>query len=190
MWNLTMEQARGILAQHITQEHLLSHSLAVSCAMGEMAGHFSEDEELWRATGYLHDVDFEKFPEEHCHHVAELLKPHGISDEIIHSIETHGWGLCCDKEPVSNLEKSLYTVDELTGIVMAAALMRPNGITDLEVKSAMKKFKDKRFAAKCNREVITKGCGMLGMELKEVMELCIRGMQREAAALGLGPRQA
>lgn len=185
---LTVSRAKEILNKHVGETHLLNHALAVSAAMGKMAQHFGENIEYWKAVGYLHDVDFEKFPEEHCLHVKELLEPEGISPEVIRSIESHGWELCSDVEPLSNLEKSLYTVDELTGIVMAASLMRPNGIADLEVKSAMKKFKDKKFAAKCDREVIKKGCGLLGMELSEVMGLCIEGMREEMEALGLGPK--
>ncbi len=186
---LTLELAKEILEKHVSEPHLLTHALAVSAAMGKMAEHFKENIGLWRAVGFLHDVDFEKYPEEHCHHVRELLEPEGISEEVIRSIESHGWKLCCEVEPLSNMEKSLYTVDELTGIVMAASLMRPNGIADLEVKSAMKKFKDKKFAAKCDREVIRDGCELLDMELPEVMELCIQGMRTEMRALGLGPKE-
>lgn len=185
---LTLDRAKDIIGRHITQPHLLLHSLAVSAAMGAMAGHFRADQEHWRAIGYLHDVDFEKYPETHCQHVRELLEPEGIAEEDIRAILSHGWELCTDVEPISNLEKSLYTVDELTGIVMAASLMRPNGISDLEVSSAVKKFKDKRFAAKCCREVILKGCGLLGMDIKDVMGIVILGMREEMDALGLGPK--
>ena len=153
--------------------------------MGAMAGHFGADREYWEAIGYLHDVDFEKFPEEHCAHVEELLEPEGVSGADIHSIITHGWGLCSDLEPVTDMEKSLFTVDELTGIVMATCLMRPTGISDLEVKSVKKKFKDKGFAAKCDRAVIQKGCDMLGMPIEDVMALVIEGMRAHAAELGL-----
>ncbi len=190
MVSLTLARAGEILGKHCTEEHLLLHALAVSAAMGAMAGHFGEDPAYWQAIGYLHDVDYQPYPEEHCQHVRELLEPEGVEEADIRAILAHGFGLCSDVEPKSNLEKSLYTVDELTGIVMAAALMRPGGITDLEVKSALKKFKDKRFAAKCDREVILKGCGLLGMELPEVMALTIAGMQKETQALGLGPKES
>lgn len=186
---LTLEQAKTILAKHCSEEHLLLHALAVSAAMGAMAGHFGGDVEHWQAIGYLHDVDYQDFPEEHCQHVAELLEPEGLSAEEIRAIVSHGWGLCCDVEPISDLEKSLFTVDELTGIIMANALMRPTGISDLEVKSVMKKFKDKRFAAGCDREVIRKGCDLLGMELAQVMELCIAGMRAVQDDLGIGPKE-
>ncbi len=186
--SLTMEDSRRILAKHCTEPHLLTHALAVSAAMGAMARHFGQDPAHWQAIGYLHDVDYQNFPESHCHHVAELLEPEGVSPEDIRAITSHGWGLCADVEPLSDMEKSLYTVDELTGIISACALMRPTGISDLEVKSAMKKFKDKRFAAKCDREVILKGCDLLGMDLAEVMALVIEGMREEMDGLGLGPK--
>ena len=185
MAQLTLEKAKELLSRHTTEEHLFTHALAVSSAMGAMAGHFGEDPEHWRAIGFLHDVDFEKFPEEHCLHVEELLKGENLDPEDIRAIISHGYGICCDVEPLTNMEKSLFTVDELTGIVMATALMRPTGISDLEVKSVRKKFKDKRFAAKCDRAVIQKGCDMLGMELDDVIDCCIRGMREETEALGL-----
>lgn len=186
---LTLAKAKEILAKHVREEHLLTHALAVSAALGSMAEHFGEDKEYWQAIGYLHDVDYERFPEEHCQHVAELLAPEGVGEADIRAIVSHGYGICADVEPLSNLEKSLFAVDELTGIVQATALMRPMGISDLEVKSVMKKFKDKRFAAKCDRSVIQTGCERLGMELSQLMELCITGMKTEAEALGLGPKQ-
>lgn len=189
MGHLTYDQAKTILEKHVREPHLLLHALAVSSAMRSLAGHFHENADHWRAIGYLHDVDFEKYPEEHCHRVAELLSPEGISETDIRAIESHGWQVCNDVEPHSNLEKSLYAVDELTGIVMATALMRPAGISDLGVKSVLKKFKDKRFAAKCDRDIIQKGCDKLGMELNQVIELTIAGMRTEMDALGLSPKE-
>ena len=183
---LTLNKAAEILQKHVTEEHLFQHALAVSAAMGAMAAHFNADAEHWRAVGYLHDVDYEKFPEEHCLHVEELLEPEGVDGADIRAIQSHGYGLCTDVEPISDMEKSLFTVDELTGIILAASLMRPAGITSLNVKSLMKKFKDKRFAAKCSRTVILQCCEMLNMDIAEVAELCIQGMQTEAEALGLG----
>ena len=109
----------------------------------------------------------------------------GVPEEDVRAILSHGWGICSDVEPKSNLEKSLFTVDELTGIIQACARMRPNGISDLEIKSFMKKYKDKKFAAKCDRELIEKGCAMLGMEVREVAEICINGMKPHAAEIGL-----
>lgn len=186
--SLTLARAEAILHQHIKEPHMRLHSLAVSAAMAAMADHFEEDREHWRAVGYLHDVDFEKYPETHCSHVRELLEPEGVTEAEIRAIISHGWEICADVEPVTDLEKSLFTVDELTGIVMAAALMRPNGIADLEVKSAMKKFKDKKFAAKCSRDVILKGCGLLAMDINEVAAIVLAGMREEMDALGLNPQ--
>ena len=182
---LTIVQARRLNATMVTEEHLLLHELNVCYAMGAMARHFGEDEEHWQAIGLLHDYDYERYPDEHLQHTAEPLREAGVSEEDIRAILSHGYGICSDVEPVSNLEKSLYTVDELTGIIQACARMRPNGIQDLEVKSFLKKFKDKRFAAKCDRELILKGCAMLNMELREVAEICIEGMKEHAAELQL-----
>ena len=182
---LTLEKARELNASMVTEEHLLLHELNVCYAMGAMARHFGENEEHWQAIGMLHDYDYEKYPEEHLQHTAEPLRAAGVEEADIRAILSHGYGICSDVEPVSNLEKSLYTVDELTGIIQACARMRPNGIQDLEVKSFMKKFKDKRFAAKCNRELIQQGCAMLGMELRDVAEICIEGMKAHAEELQL-----
>lgn len=187
---LTLEKAKEILKKHTTEEHLFTHAIAVSSAMGAMAEHFGEDPEYWRAIGYLHDVDYEKFPEEHCKHVRELLAPEGVDEEDIRTIISHGYGICTDEvRPETDIQKSLFAVDELTGIVMACALMRPAGITDLEVSSLKKKFKDKKFAAKCSREIIKQGAEMLDMPLETLMELTIKGMKTEADALGLGAKE-
>ena len=186
---LTLEKAEKILKKHTTEEHLFTHALAVSAAMGAMAEHFGEDPEYWRAIGYLHDVDYEEFPGEHCRHVRELLAPEGVDEEDIRAIISHGYGICTEEaQPETDLEKSLFAVDELTGIVTACALMRPTGITDLEVGSLKKKFKDKKFAAKCNREIIKQGAEALDMPLEELMELTVKGMRTEAEALGLGAK--
>ncbi len=166
----------------------LPHALAVSAAMGGMAEHFGEDKAHWEAVGYVHDVDYEEYPSEHCAHVKEFLEPEGVDETDIRAILSHGYGMCTDVEPVTNMEKSLFTVDELTGIIHAAALMRPTGITDMEVKSLMKKFKDKKFAAGCDRKVIEKGCAMLGMEVRDVGGICIEGMRAHSEALGLAPK--
>ena len=164
--SLTLERAKEINKEHITEESLVIHSLNVSYAMGAMAKHFGEDPEYWEAIGYLHDYDYQEFPEEHLQHTKDPLLAAGVSEEDVRAILSHGYTIINDVEPVTNMEKSLFAVDELTGIIQACARMRPNGITDLEVKSFMKKYKDKKFAAKCNRELIAKGCEMLGMEVK------------------------
>ncbi len=187
---LTLQRARELNDTMVTQEHLLLHALNVSYAMGAMAEHFGQEAEHWQAIGLLHDYDYEKYPEEHLQHTAEPLLAAGVEPEEVRAILSHGYGICTDVEPLTELEKSLFTVDELTGIIQAAARMRPHGITDLEVKSFMKKFKDRKFAAKCDRELIQKGCQMLGMEVRDVAEICIRGMKEHAAELGLAGTEA
>ena len=182
---LTLERARELNATMVTEEHLIIHALNVCYAMGAMAAHFGEDVEHWQAIGMLHDYDFEQYPEEHLQHTAEPLLAAGVDPDEVRAILAHGYGICTDVKPETNLEKSLFTVDELTGIIQAAARMRPNGITDLEVKSFMKKFKDKKFAAKCNRDLILQGCEMLGMEVRDVADLCIAGMKEHAEEIGL-----
>ncbi len=182
---LTLERAKELNATMVTEPHLIVHSTNVMAAMGAMARHFGENEEHWKAIGYLHDFDYEKYPEEHLQHTAEPLREAGVDEADIRAILSHGWGICSDVKPETNLEKSLYTVDELTGIIEACARMRPKGITDLEVKSFMKKFKDKAFARKCNRDLIKQGCEMLGMDVKDVAAIVIEGMKPYAAEIGL-----
>ena len=182
---LTLEKAKELNKDAVTQENLVIHSLNVCYAMGAMAKHFGEDEEHWQAVGYLHDFDYEKYPDEHLQHTEKELLEAGVDAEDVRAIMSHGWEICTDVKPETNMEKSLFTVDELTGIIQACARMRPNGISDLEVKSVMKKFKDKKFAAKCNREVIKKGCELLGMEVSEVVGICIEGMKPHAEEIGL-----
>lgn len=191
MAKLTLEKAKEVLSKHVTQDHLLKHSEAVSAAMGAMAEYFNEDKEYWEAIGYLHDVDFEKYPEEHCMHVRELLEGEDIDEADICAIISHGYGICTEEyEPKTNMEKSLFTVDELTGIVMANAMMRPSGMEGMDLKSLKKKFKDKKFAAKCNRDIIKHGMEMLGVEQDIVMQRCIDAMTEHMESLGIGPREA
>ncbi|MBQ8604445.1 MAG: hypothetical protein IJ410_06355 [Oscillospiraceae bacterium] len=185
---LTLERAKELLATTTTEPHLILHAKNVMVAMGGLAKHFGEDAAHWQAVGYLHDYDYQQHPEEHLQHTEQPLKEAGLTDEEIRAILAHGYSLVNDVEPVTNMEKSLFTVDELTGIIQAAARMRPAGITDMEVSSFMKKFKDKKFAAKCNREVIKKGCEMLGMEVKEVASICIEAMKEYADELQIGAK--
>lgn len=186
MSTLTLAKAKDILQKHTTEDHLFTHAAAVSAAMGAMANIFDADKDHWEAIGYLHDVDYEAFPHEHCHHVREFLEPERVDEEDIKTIISHGWGLCSNEvEPTTDIEKSLFTVDELTGVVMAYALMRPEGISGMELKGLKKKFKDKKFAAGCNRDVIKQGFAMLGMEAGEVMQACIDGMTAHKDELGL-----
>ena len=182
---LTLERARELNDTTVTEEHLRIHALNVSYAMGAMARHFGEDVEHWEAVGLLHDYDYQQYPEEHLRHTEAPLLAAGVDPADVRAILSHGYGICSDIEPVTNMEKSLYTVDELTGIIQACARMRPKGITDLEVKSFMKKFKDKKFAAKCDRGLVLNGCGMLGMDVKDVAAICIEGMKAHAAEIGL-----
>ena len=186
---LTLARAKELLAATTTEGHLFEHALAVSACMGAMARHFGADEAYWQAVGYLHDYDFEQFPDEHLRHTEQPLRDAGVDEESIRAILSHGWEYCNDVKPETDMEKSLFTVDELTGLVGATARMRPGGISDLEVSSVKKKFKDKRFAAKIDRAVIQQGCDMLGMDLSEVIGLCIEGMRGEMDALGLGPKE-
>ena len=183
--NLTMERARELNRDMVTEDHLIIHSLNVCYAMGAMAEHFNADREHWMAVGYLHDFDYEKYPEEHLQHTKKPLLEAGVSEEDVRAILSHGYSIVNEVEPLTDMEKSLFTVDELTGIIQACARMRPRGITDLEVKSFMKKFKDKKFAAKCNRDTIRKGCEMLGMEVRDVAAICIEGMRPHAEEIGL-----
>lgn len=185
---LTMEWAKELLNTTTTEEHLFLHAKNVSVAMGGLAEHFGEDAAHWRAIGYLHDYDYEQHPEEHLQHTEQPLLNAGLTEQEVRAILAHGYGHCNDVQPVTVLEKSLFTVDELTGIIQAAARMRPMGITDMEVSSFIKKFKDKKFAAKCDREVIRKGCDMLGMEVRDVAAICIEAMKAEAEALQLAPK--
>ena len=185
---LTLDRAKELLSTTTTEEHLFLHAKNVMAAMGGLARHFGEDEQHWMAIGYLHDYDYEQHPDEHLRHTEKPLKAAGLTDEEIRAILAHGYGVVNDVEPQNNLEKSLYTVDELTGIIQAAARMRPAGITDMEISSFMKKFKDKKFAAKCNRELIRGGCERLGMEVKDVASICIEAMKEYAEELQLGPK--
>lgn len=189
MSGLTLERARELLKKHTTQEHLFVHAAAVSACMGGMAGLYGGDREHWEALGYLHDVDYEQYPDvsEHCHHVRELLEPEGVEEADIRAIISHGYGLTQQEvKPETDEEKCLFTVDELSGIILAYAKMRPDGMDGMEVKSFKKKFKDKRFAAGCSREVIEEGIAMLGLDASAVMQSCIDGMTAHKDELGLG----
>ena len=145
-----------------------------------------EDPEYWGCVGLLHDVDYERYPEEHCKRAVEILKENGYDEAFIHAVVSHGFGLVTDVEPQLYMEKVLYTIDELSGLINAAAIMRPSrSVMDLEVKSVKKKFKDKKFAAGVDRQVILDGCQRLGAELDQVMEQCILGMRENHEEIGL-----
>ncbi len=182
---ITFDKAKEILSETTTEEHLIIHSLNVCYAMEAMAVHFGENSEHWKVVGYLHDYDYEKHPDEHLQHTEQPLLAAGLDPIDVRAILTHGYGIVNDIKPETDMEKCLFTVDELTGIIQACARMRPNGISDLEVKSFMKKFKDLKFAAKCSRDTIKQGCEMLGMEVADVASICIEGMKRHAEEIGL-----
>ena len=182
---LTLERAKELNDAAVTEEHLRIHALNVMAAMGAMAEHFGEDKEHWMAVGYLHDYDYQQYPEEHLQHTEQPLLDAGVDPEDVRAIMAHGYGICTDVEPLTNMEKSLFAVDELTGIIQAYGRLRAEGIRGMQAKGFMKRFKDKRFAAKCDRELIKDGCARLGMELRDVAEICIRGMEEHAEELGL-----
>lgn len=176
--NVTREEALTLLKKYNQEAFHIQHALTVEGVMRWYAKENGEDEEFWGLAGLLHDVDFEKWPEEHCKKAPELLAEINASEELVHAVVSHGYGICVDVEPVHFMEKVLFAADELTGLIGAAALMRPSkSVMDMEVKSLKKKFKDKRFAAGCSRDVIEKGAGMLGWELNELFEKTILAMR-------------
>ena len=185
MEKMTLAMAKALNDTMVTEEHLKLHAANVSACMGAMAEHFGADKEHWEAVGYLHDYDYEKYPDEHLAHTEEPLRAAGVPEEDIRAILSHGYSIVNDVKPETDMEKSLFTVDELSGIIQAAARMRPAGITGMDVRSFMKKWKNKKFAAKCNRPLILRGCEMLGMDIQEVSEICIRGMKEHAEELEL-----
>ena len=185
---LTLPEAERLLATTTDDPHLIVHALNVRGCLEAFARHFGqppEEVERWGAVGYLHDYDYERVPEEHLAHTEAELRAEGVDEADIRAILSHGWGIVNDVRPETDLEKSLYTADELSGIVWAAALMRPTGISDLEPKSVLKKFKDKKFAAKCDRDVIRRGVELLGMDLAAVVAVCIDGMKPYADRTGI-----
>ena len=183
----TREEALVLFQEYNQSESLLHHGLAVEGVMRHFARLKGEDEEMWGVIGLLHDLDYERYPQEHCKKTREIMAAKGIDEYYIHAIECHGFGLCTDVEPLETMEIVLYTIDELTGLINAAAIMRPSkSVLDLEVKSVKKKFKDKKFAAGVNRDVIKDGCERLGMPLDEVIAETIMGMREVADAIGLG----
>lgn len=183
---LSREEAWELLKEYTKTPALRVHALAVEAVMRHFAKLNGEDEEVWGVAGLLHDLDYEKFPEEHCQKSEEIMREHGIDDFYIHAVNSHAYGICTDVKPESSLEKVLYTIDELTGLIYAACLMRPSkSVLDLEVKSIKKKFKDKSFAAGVNRDTIRNGCDMLGMELTDVIQETIEGMKEVASEIGL-----
>lgn len=182
----TREQAFSLLREYNSNESLIKHALAVEAVMRYCARKRGEDEEKWGVIGLVHDLDYEQFPDQHCHKTEEILRAHDWPDDYIRAVMSHGWGLCTDVEPQSELEKTLYAVDELVGLIVATALVRPSkSVMDMKPKSVKKKWKDKSFAAGVNRDVIEKGAEMLGVDLDELINDVIMGMRQVADDIGL-----
>jgi len=182
----TREEAYQLLTEYNKSDSLIKHALAVEGVMRYFARKRGEDEEKWGIIGLVHDLDYEQFPEEHCHKSEEILKEKGWPEEYIRAVVSHGWGLCSDVEPQTELEKVLYAIDELTGLVVTTALVRPSkSVMDVKVKSVKKKWKDKRFAAGVDRSIIEKGAQMLGMEVSDLIADTLAGMQEVAEEIGL-----
>jgi len=182
----TRADALELLKQYNQNESLIKHDLAVEGVMRYMARKYGEDEEKWGVIGLIHDLDYEKYPDQHCAKTKEILEESKWPPEYVRAVISHGWGLCTDVEPRSRLEKTLYAIDELTGLVTACALVRPSkSVMDLQPKSVRKKWKQKGFAAGANREVIAKGAEMLGIELNELFDDVIMGMREVAKEIGL-----
>lgn len=182
----TYDEALSLLKEFNKSESLLKHAYSVERVMRYMARKRGEDEGKWGIIGLMHDLDYERFPEQHCKKSREILEERGWPEEYIRAIVSHGWGICSDVEPQAEMEKVLYAVDELTGLITAVAIIRPSkSVADLEAKSVMKKWKDKSFAAGVNRSVIEKGTAMLGVELRELVTDVIMGMRELADRIGL-----
>lgn len=174
----TVEQAEELVKIYNKEPFHIQHAETVSKVMGEFAKEYDPDNvDFWRAVGMLHDIDFELYPEQHCVKANELLHELDVDEAVIHAVISHGYGICIDVAPEKYMEKVLFAVDELTGLIGAAALMRPTGFEGMETKSVMKKFKDKKFAAGCSRDVIRQGAEMLGMELNELVGKTLDAMR-------------
>jgi predicted hydrolase (HD superfamily) len=182
----TRQDALNLLHKYNESDGLRKHAYAVEGVMRFIARKRGQDEEKWGVIGLIHDLDYEKFPNEHCSKTRVLLEEHGWPEEYIRAAISHGWGICTDVAPQSDLEKVLYTIDELTGLVVTTALIRPSkSVMDVTLKSVKNKWKDKRFAAGVDRSVIEKGAQMVGVPLEELIEDTIKGMQEVAEAIGL-----
>jgi len=178
--HISREAALALLQKYNKEPFHIQHALTVEGAMRWFAQElgYGEDTAYWATVGLLHDIDFEQYPEEHCIKAPELLREAGVGDDMIRSICSHAYGMTADIEPVEEMEKVLFACDELTGLIGAAALMRPSkSVMDMELKSLKKKYKDKKFAAGCSREVIEKGAEMLGWELEKLQDMTLQAMQ-------------
>ncbi|MDX9811804.1 MAG: hydrolase [Bacteroidales bacterium] len=182
----TREQAIALFRKYNNSESLLRHALAVEGVMRHMAARAGEDADKWGITGLIHDLDYEMYPDRHCIMTEQILRENGWPAEYIRAVLSHGWGLVTDVEPVTLMEKTLFAMDELTGLVATSALVRPSkSVLDMEARSVKKKWNDKRFAAGVDRSVIEKGAEMLGLSLDELITECIMGMRKVADEIGL-----
>jgi putative nucleotidyltransferase with HDIG domain len=182
----TREQALELFRKYNKTESLFRHALSVEAVMRYMARKAGEDEDKWGIIGLIHDLDYEMYPEQHCKMTEKILKENNWPEEYIRAVLSHGWGLASDVEPISQLEKTIYAVDELTGLVATSALVRPSkSVLDMEARSVKKKWNDKKFAAGVDRTVIEKGASMLGVSLDDLISDCIMGMREVAEEIGL-----
>lgn len=180
------ETALQLFKRYNKTESLLKHALSVEAVMRYCARKRGADEEKWGIVGLLHDIDYEQFPEQHCVKAKEILEGEGWPEEYVRAVVSHGYGICSDVAPESEMEKVLYAIDELTGLVATSALVRPSrSVLDMKAKSVKKKWKDKRFAAGVDRSIIERGAGMLGVELTDLINDTIMGMREAAEAIGL-----
>jgi putative nucleotidyltransferase with HDIG domain len=179
------EEAVALLKEFNSAENLIKHAYAVEGAMRYFARSMGQDEEKWGVIGLVHDLDYERFPAQHCKKSAQILEERGWPEEYVRAVVSHGWGKCTDVEPRTQLEKVLFAIDELTGLIMAVALVCPSrSLSDLEARSVLKKWKDRTFAAGVDRSVIEKGTSMLGLELNDVIDRTIKGMREVADRIG------
>jgi len=184
--NPTRDDAFALFKKYNNSESLLKHALSVEAVMRYMARKSGEDEEKWGIIGLIHDLDYEKYPEQHCTMTEKILRENGWPEEYIRAVLSHGWGLASDVEPISLLEKTIYAIDELTGLVATSALVRPSkSVLDMEARSVKKKWNDKKFAAGVDRSVIEKGAAMLGVSIDDLITDCIMGMRTVAGEIGL-----
>ena len=182
----TREEAFDLLERYTENDGLIKHALSVEAVMRRFARLAGEDEEKWGTIGLIHDLDYDKHPEEHCKITEKILREEDWPEEYIHAVMSHGWGICTEVEPVEYMEKVLFTIDELTGLVTTTVLVRPSrSVLDTQVISVKKKWKEKRFAAGVDRSIIEKGAEMIGMELSEVIAQTINGMREVADQIGL-----
>jgi len=182
----TRAAALALLKKYNKSESLIKHAFAVEGVMRYMAGKYGEDKDTWGLVGLIHDLDYEQFPDQHCKKTEEILKENDWPEDLIRAVVSHGWGICTDVKPESTMEKVLFSIDELTGLVATSALVRPSkSVMDMKAKSVKKKWKDKRFAAGVDRSIIQKGADMLGVELGELITDTIMGMREVAVEIGL-----